>query len=60
MQSLKELRKLFLRPVEHILREQPSAGTEFENFNLRRRTEHAPDFLELARQEASKDCMNIA
>src|SRR5216683_3425218 len=60
MHRLKELRKLLLRPVKNILREQSPPRSDFQNFNLRGRTEHTPDLFKLPRQKPSKHRVNVA
>src|SRR5579864_5831218 len=59
-QSPKEIREFSLRPIEHILREQAAAGTEFSERDLFRRSQQAPHFFELPRQQAPEDRVHIA
>jgi hypothetical protein len=60
MQGVKEIREFLLRPVENVLCEEAAAGTEFNDFDLRGRVEHAPYLLELARHQSAEDRMYIA
>src|SRR5579864_2303322 len=59
-QSPKEVREFSLRPIQHILREQAAAGTEFSERDLFRRSQQAPHFFELPRQQAPEDRVHIA
>src|SRR4029077_16823532 len=60
MRGAEEFRKLLLRPGKDILSKQSAAGTEFQNLYFRGRADGPPYFLELARQETSKDSMHVA
>ncbi len=55
-----EVGELLVRPIEHIACEQTPAGAEFEDFDFRRPVERLPPLVELSREQASEDGMNVA
>src|ERR1700691_69815 len=59
-QRAEEIRKLLLRPVDDILREQTAARAEFDQIDLLRRAESAPHLFELAREKAPENGVHIA
>src|ERR1044071_7562984 len=60
MHGAEEIREFLLRPIEHILRKQPSSRTEFLQRNRLRRSQRAPQLVKLPRQQSSEDRMHIA
>src|ERR1700690_1117909 len=59
MRRTKKLRKLLLRPVQHILREQPAAWAKFEDFDLVRRTQNAPHLFKLTRHQPPENRVDV-
>src|SRR5579862_1133069 len=59
-QRLKKLRKLFLRPIEHILSKQATTGSKLSQHDGCGTAQHAPHLVELPRQQASEDSMHVA
>ena len=60
MQRSEKIRKLFLRPVEHILRKQSAPRAQLQNFHLLGFAQRAPHLFKLPRQHASEHRMHIA
>src|SRR5438874_5678366 len=60
VQRLKKLRKLLLRPIQHVARKQPTSGAKFQNLNTLGRTSYTPDLLKLPGQQATENGMDVA
>src|SRR5208282_6745587 len=52
--------EFLVAPIEHIASKQAAAGAEFEDFDFGRATECMPNLVELPRQQASEDGVNVA
>src|SRR5580704_2232252 len=60
MRRVKERWKLFLRPIQHILRKQSASWPEFQNLDTVRRSQRAPHLIELPGHQASEDRVYVA
>jgi hypothetical protein len=60
MQSAKEIGELLFGPIQHILREEAAAGAEFNHRDLFGSAQSTPHLVELARQQATENRMDIA
>jgi hypothetical protein len=47
-------------PIEDVAGEEAATGAEFEDFDLRSAVERLPYLVELAREQASEDGVNVA
>src|SRR5579863_4242563 len=59
-QRPKEVRKLLLRPIHHVLREESASRTKFPDHDALRRAHHTPHLVKLPRQQTSEYSMHIA